>query len=119
MGLAAGDTVEVGDSLFDDVQFRIAPALDVAAQPVPAWRHGGCGFGFETGAVGGVAAKIGVDLVQLVVDLLDGAGEVVGRSVGEGVDFPGENLDGVARDGRLEGKALRRGGLLNGFCAAS
>jgi len=50
--------------------------------------------------------EVGVDLGQLVVDVLDGTGEVDHGPVGEGFDFPGERHDGVARDGRVNGEGL-------------
>ena len=52
---------------------------------------------------GGVLGEVGVDLVELGVDVLDGAGEVDVGAVGEGLDVPGQFFDAVAWDGGVEG----------------
>lgn len=59
------------------------------------------------GCVGDVIPRVvGVDLGQLVDDLLNSASEIDRSSVGEGFDSPGKGDDGVARDGRVKGEDL-------------
>jgi len=53
-----------------------------------------------------VAGEVGVDFGELGVDVLDGAGDVDVGAVVEGLDVPGDFLDGVAWDGGIEGKTL-------------
>ncbi len=96
----AGNTTQVRDSAADHLRQGRVPAEGAAT----ADRSGV--LALEAGKCATRVGKVRVDLVQLVVDLLDGAGDVDHGAIAEGLDVPGEILDTVARKGGLNAKGL-------------
>lgn len=96
------DIVQVVDSVND---CSVRGGIPVAVAVLEAKKLVGRG-GSVVESSDVVAGKVRVDLGQLDVDLLDGAGDVDRGSVGEGLDFPGDILNTVAWNGSLEAKDL-------------